>query len=79
VKPYVHARLDPAERADLDRLKRRTGRSESQLVREGLRLVAEQAGEGRSALDLAGPLTGRFRKGPHDLSTNPAHLDGFGR
>ena len=78
VKPYVHARVGKEDRALLDRLKRSTGRSESELVRRGLRLVAIHIGGQPSARQLAGPSVGKFRRGPRDLSTNRRHLDGFG-
>ena len=55
-----------------------TGRSESDIVRQGLHLMAEAAGRRRSALRLAGRSVGRFKKGPRDLSTNRKHLEGFG-
>ncbi len=32
-----------------------------------------------SALDSAGDLVGCFNEGPADLSSNPHHLDDFGR
>ncbi len=32
-----------------------------------------------SALDSAGDLVGCFNEGPADLSSNPCHLDEFGR
>ena len=78
MKPYIHARLSAEDRAALEEIKRRTGRSESEIVRRGLRLVAEEERRRPSALDLAGPSVGRFRKGPRDLSTSRKHLEGFG-
>jgi len=78
VKPYIHARLGEADRAALEQLKQSTGLSESEIVRRGLRLVAQQEQRQRSALDLAGRSVGRFRTGPRDLSTNSKHLAGFG-
>ena len=77
-KAYIHARLGKEERVLLEQLKQATGRSESEIVRRGLRLVAEAEGRRRSALDLAGASVGRFKKGPADLSTNKRHLEGFG-
>lgn len=62
----------------LEQLKHVTGRTESELVRRGLQLVAEEEGRRRSALELAGRSVGRFKKGPKDLSTNRKHLEGFG-
>lgn len=78
VKPYVHARVGKKDRALLDRLKHSTGQSESEMVRRGLRLVAQELGERPSARDLAGPSVGKFTRGPRDLSTNKTHLEGFG-
>ena len=78
MKTYIHARLGEDDRVVLEQLKRSTGRTESEIMRRGLRLVAEEEGRRRSALDLAGPSVGRFRKGPRDLSTNRKHLKGFG-
>ena len=79
VKTYIHARLGVEERAALEKLKAETGRTESDLVRRGLQLVAQEERRRRSALDLAGSSVGRFKKGPRDLSANPRHLDGFGK
>jgi len=78
MKTYIHARLGEDDRVVLERLKRSTGRTESEIMRRGLRLVAEEEGRRRSALDLAGRSVGRFKKGPRDLSTNRKHLEGFG-
>jgi hypothetical protein len=78
MKAYIHARLGEEDRLVLQALKRATGRSESEIVRRGLHLVAKEHGRRRSALDLAGPSVGRFKKGPRDLSINRRHLDGFG-
>jgi hypothetical protein len=78
MKAYIHARLDANDRVVLQQLKRATGRTESELIRRGLRLVAEAEGRQRSALDVAGRSVGRFQKGPRDLSTNRKHLRGFG-
>ena len=78
VKSYIHARLGKDDRAMLEDLKSATGRSESELVRHGLKLVSQQLGRTTSALDVAGQSVGRFKKGPSDLSTNRKHLEGFG-
>ena len=78
MKTYIHARLAVEERAALEDLKVKTGRTESDLVRRGLQLVAQEERRRRSALDLAGASVGRFKKGPRDLSTNRKHLEGFG-
>lgn len=78
MKSYIHARLGDEDRATLEELKAKTGQTESQIVRRGLQLVAQEERRRRSALDLAGPSVGRFRKGPRDLSASRKHLEGFG-
>jgi hypothetical protein len=78
MKAYVHARLGEADRAVLQALKQSTGCTESELLRRGLQLVADEEGHRTSALALAGRSVGRFKKGPKDLSTNRKHLEGFG-
>ncbi len=75
---YVHARLSADDRAVLEELKRLTGLSESEIVRRGLQLVARDEKARPNALELAGQSVGRFR-GPHDLSQNREHLEGFGQ
>lgn len=78
MKAYIHARLGNEDRAALEELKTKTGQTESEIVRRGLQLVAQEERRRRSALDLAGASVGRFKKGPRDLSTNRKHLEGFG-
>ena len=78
MKAYIHARLSEEDRIVLERLKHTTGRTESEIVRRGLKLVAEAEDRQRSALDLAGRSVGRFRRGPKDLSSNKKRLEGFG-
>ena len=79
MKSYVHARLGSADRAVLELLRRTTGRSDSDLVRQALRALRHEVGRQPSALDRAGKSAGRFRRGPRDLSTNPRHLAEFGK
>ena len=78
MKAFIHARLREADRAMIERLKQSTGRTESEIVRRGLHLVAAEERQHRSALVLAGSSVGRFKKGPKDLSTSKKHLEGFG-
>jgi Arc/MetJ-type ribon-helix-helix transcriptional regulator len=79
MKMYIHARLSEEDRAVLEELKELTGRSESELVRHGLRLVRDELERKQSALRLAGRSVGKFKGGPKDLSRNKKHLDEFGR
>jgi len=53
-----------------------------ELVRRALDLYLRQREDERpfvSAPAQAGDLVGCFARGPHDLSSNPEHLAGFGR
>lgn len=78
MKAYIHARLGRQDRAALDELKETTGQTESEIVRRGLELMVQEERSRLTALALAGPSVGRFKKGPRDLSSNRTHLDGFG-
>jgi hypothetical protein len=78
MKGYIHARLGKEERAALEELKQATGQTESEIVRRGLQLLAQEQRGRRSALDLAAGSVGRFKRGPRDLSTCRKHLEGFG-
>jgi hypothetical protein len=58
---------------------RHVKKSESALVKRGLRLIRRDLGQQHSALDLARKSAGKFRGGPMDLSTSRKHLRGFGK
>jgi len=53
----------------------------SGVVREALERYLDETHEVRtgSFLDLAGDLIGCVKDAPADLSSNPKHLDGYGR
>jgi len=72
----IHARIDRSTEALLVRLRRRTGLSESDLLREGLKAVARER-----LVDERTPIVGlgRFASGRKDLGSNQHHLRGFGR
>ncbi|MEO6321050.1 MAG: hypothetical protein ABIR56_10215 [Polaromonas sp.] len=56
--------------------------SKSELVRRALVAYVSQRKAGistMSALEQAGDLVGCFSGGPSDLSSNPRHMDDFGR
>jgi predicted DNA-binding protein len=65
----------------LSRRSRVKGQTESELVREALENYLGQSKEERSAYELArdAGLIGSVKRAPRDLSTNPRHLDGFGK
>jgi hypothetical protein len=80
MKRYVHARLGAEERAQLEELKKITGKSETALLKQGLQLVHErEVHSRRSVVDLARKYVGKYRGGPPDLSTNRKHFDDFGQ
>ncbi len=78
MKTTVQARLDEESEATLKQLTRRLGWSPSQVVREGLRLMAKHHGVGakrkRNIIGL-----GQFKGGPPDLATNKKYLEDLGR
>ena len=65
---------------DLVAYAERQGVSKSEAVREALTqlLLKERPSERGSALAMVEDLVGSV-EGPEDLSSNPAHLEGFGR
>lgn len=72
----IHARIDRETQALLIRLRRRTGLSDSALLREGLRAVARERLLGKQPR-IAG--LGRFASGRRDLGSNRGLLADFGR
>ena len=73
VDDSLHERLEAAAEA--------AGKTESQLMREALEDYLDRQSAGPTAYDLfkqAGVI-GSVSGGPKDLSTNPKHLEGFGR
>jgi hypothetical protein len=76
VKSTVQARLDPATSKILAQLVRRTGKKPSDVVREGLRLMAATHAAPVSPRVLG---LGQFTSGVPDLGSSKHHLKGFGR
>ncbi len=62
----------------IEQRSKKLNRTQSDVVREALE--RERAGHGgaQSCRDLLGDLDGFF-DGPKDLSTNPKHMEGFGK
>jgi hypothetical protein len=72
----VQARLDEECERIMRRLVRKTGWTPSQVVREGLRVLALcHVNKGRRTIFGQG----KFASGVGDLASNKAHLRGFGR
>ena len=69
----------PAPMADwLARRAKETKRTRSALVRDALERERSGKGQSRSCHDRLQDVCGSFF-GPADLSTNPKHMEGFGR
>ena len=74
MKTYLHARLAKADSAILQEVKAATGETDSEIVRRGLRLVAQEARGRRSALDLRPQ-----RRPVHERSSRPLDEPGAPR
>ena len=72
----VQARLDDETDRILKDLRRRTGLSDSELVRRGVRSLAALS-QPASSIRFVG--IGRFSSHVRDLGSNEAHLAAFGR
>jgi len=74
-------RIPDALQTDLDALARTAGKTESEIVREALTEYCQKHGAAPSCYELAQELglIGCVQSGVGDLSTNPAHMEGFGR
>jgi Arc/MetJ-type ribon-helix-helix transcriptional regulator len=74
-------RLSKKHRATLQRLAKQRAQSASDVVRDAIDKLAEIEVPIRSCYDLLKKTKaiGIMKHGPKDLSTNPKHLEGFGR
>ena len=77
----ISIKIDPELERALVLASEREHLSKSELMRRALVSYLNQrsAAAASSALDLVGDLAGCFSGGPADLSSNPRHLDDFGR
>jgi hypothetical protein len=71
----IHARLDAETERMLRRIGRDMGWSDSQIVREGIKILNGLTPRGRRRMSGVGC----FASGLPDLGSNKAHLKGFGR
>jgi hypothetical protein len=72
----IHARLDPETEKLLRDCQRRWGWTDSQAVREGIKMLGGLLGHGRAHAFVG---VGKFQSGISDLGSNKDHLKGFGR
>ena len=76
VGKLVQARLDDETDGILKELRRRTGLSDSEIVRRGVRSLAALS---RPAAEIRVVGLGQFSSGVRDLGSNKEHLKSFGR
>ncbi|MGA3035712.1 MAG: ribbon-helix-helix protein, CopG family [Terracidiphilus sp.] len=71
----VQTRLDEETKAALEQVARQQGKSVSDLLREGIRVVVKHhsASPRRKWIGV-----GKYDSGIPDLSTNPKYMEGFG-
>jgi Arc/MetJ-type ribon-helix-helix transcriptional regulator len=76
----INVRLDPQLKEQLDSAARAEGVSPSDVVRAALREHFKAKMPQASCLDIARQIgiIGIYTDAPADLSTNPAHMEGFG-
>ena len=74
-------RISKAERDALRRRARKEKLSQGDLVRRALRAygVMPEPEPAKTGYDVIKHLVGCYQGGPADLSTNPKHMEGFGR
>jgi hypothetical protein len=72
----VQSRLDPETLKLLTRLRRSTGLTDSELLRRGLRRLAERELRAQRHRIVG---VGKFASKVTDLASNKRHLRGFGR
>ena len=72
----MQSRLDPETLDLLARLRRRTGLTDSEILRQGVRRLAEATGPVPRRRIVG---VGKFTSGIADLGSNKRHLKGFGR
>jgi hypothetical protein len=77
----INVRVEPRLKQQLEREARARGVSPSAVVRQALEEHLRRPKPGESCYDLAVRLgiIGVYKDAPPDLSTNPAHMEGFGR
>ncbi len=76
----INVRVDERLKADLEAEAREKGVSPSDIVRQLLEEHMRQRSPRESCLDIARRIgiVGIYKDTPHDLSTNPKHMEGFG-
>lgn len=81
MKSFVHARLNSNDMKLLENLRKQSGETVSELIKNGLRLLYAKAAKPfkKTALELCKSGVGKFSFRVNDLSTNKTHLEGYGK
>ena len=77
----INVRVDQRLKRELEIEAREKGLSPSEIVRQVLEEHIRQRTPRQSCLDIARRIgiIGVYKDAPSDLSTNPEHMEGFGR
>jgi hypothetical protein len=77
----INARVEPRLKQEIEAEAREKGVSPSEIVRLALQEHVRQRTPRETCLDIARRIgiLGVYKDAPHDLSTNPEHMEGFGR
>jgi len=77
----INVRVDERLKQELEAEPREKGVSPSDIVRQALEEHMRQRTPRETCLDIARRIgiLGIYKDAPHDLSTNPEHMEGFGR
>jgi len=71
----IQTRVDDETKAELEKVARQQGKSVSDLVREGIRVIVNHHSASRRRKWIG---VGEYDAGIPDLSTNPKYMEGFG-
>jgi metal-responsive CopG/Arc/MetJ family transcriptional regulator len=77
----INVRVEPRLKQELEAEAKEKGVSPSEIVRQALQEHMRQRTPRETCLDIARRIgiLGVYKDAPHDLSTNPEHMEGFGR
>jgi metal-responsive CopG/Arc/MetJ family transcriptional regulator len=77
----INVRVDGRLKQELEAEAREKGVKPSDIVRQALEEHMRQRTPRETCLDVARRIgiLGVYKDAPHDLSTNPDHMEGFGR
>jgi metal-responsive CopG/Arc/MetJ family transcriptional regulator len=77
----INVRVERRLKQELEAEARAKGVKPSEIVRQALEEHLRQRASRESCLDIARRIgiLGIYKEAPHDLSTNPRHMEGFGR